>query len=259
MKRLRDEPPSHPTLERGTRLLRSGSSNPRRPLPEMKRRVWVRLVQARTTAAPVRTTRHFVVGRRSAVVALLLVLSTATAGAVIGRRVISRKLTSLVSDDHPAAVARPTGHPRSRKQSEVIDQASLPPEIAPSADIAGPTEPHHRVGTHSRRATDRSALERSVARSVVDAKEQAGHQLLVDAMLALRRDRDFRRAGALLEDYLTKYPRGALREEAIALAVEAAAARTDLARRDFWASVYLHDYPAGRFRGFVEGSRADRK
>ncbi len=101
--------------------------------------------------------------------------------------------------------------------------------------------------------------ERSVARSVVDKKEQAGHQLLVDAMLAVRHTRDFRRAGVLLEDYLAKYPRGALREEAMALAVEAAAARTDLARRDFWVSAYLKDYPAGCFRAFMEGSRADRK
>ena len=250
MKRLR---------ERGTRLLRSGSLGPRRPLPEVKRRVWARLVEARTSVGSARTTRHSVVRRRSAVLTLLLVLSTATAGAVIGRRVISRSLRSPESNDRPAVVARAAGHQRSRTQSEVLDDFSLPPKNKPSADTALPIEPHRPVGIHSPRGTDRSALERSVARSTVDEKEQAGHQLVVDAMLALRRARDFRRAGVLLEDYLTKYPRGALREEAIALAVEAAAARTDLARRDYWASVYLKDYPAGRFRGFVQGSRADRK
>jgi hypothetical protein len=259
MKRLRDEAAADPTRTRGTRLLRSGSPNARRrPLPEMKRRVWARLVEARTVGASARTTRHFVVRRRSAVLTLLLVLSTATAGAVIGRRVINRSFTPLVSHDDPAIAARPVGRQRSYKEPEALDDFSLPPENKPSADIAVPSEPHHRVGVKSPRGTDRSALERSVARAAVDAKEQAGHQLVVDAMLALRRARDFRRAGVLLEDYLKKYPRGALREEAIALAVEAAMARTDLARRDYWASVYLQDYPAGRFRGFVDASRADR-
>ena len=259
MKRLRDEPLADPTRVRGTRLLRAGVPSPRRPLPEMKRRVWAKLVEARTIGASARTTRHFVVRRRSALLTLLLVLSTATAGAVIGRRVIGRSRTSEASHAPPAVAARPAGHQRAHKQAGALDDFSLPPENKPSADIAVPTEPHHRVGAHSPRGTDRSALERTVARSAVDEKEQAAHQILVDAMLALRRARDFQRAGALLDEYLTKYPRGALREEAIALAVEAAAGRADLARRDYWATVYLKDYPAGRFRGFVEASRAGRK
>jgi hypothetical protein len=258
MKRLRDEAVADPTRARGARLLRSGSRGARpRPSPEMKRRVWARLVEARTAAPPARTTRRFVVRRRSAVLTLLLVLSTATASAVIARRAINRGLTSPVSDDHPAVVARPAGHQRPHKQPEVLDELSPPAENTPSAGVAVPVEPHRRVGVRSSRGTDRSALDSSVTRSVVD--EQTAHQVLVDAMLALRRSHDFRRAGALLEDYLMRYPRGALREEAIALAVEAAAARTDLARRDHWASVYLKDYPTGRFRDFVEASRADGK
>jgi hypothetical protein len=188
-----------------------------------------------------------------------LVLSTATAGAVIGRRVIGRGRTSSVNNDRPAVVVRSAGHQRSPKQPEVVDDLSLPPENEASAEIAVPIASHHRVGVHSPHGTDRLALERSVARAVADEKEQAAHKLLVDAMFTLRRTRDFERAGVLLEDYLTKYPHAALREEAIALAVEAAAARADLARRDYWASVYVKDYPAGRFRGFIEASRADRR
>lgn len=259
MKRLRDEPAADPTRARGTRLLRSGSPSPRRPVPEMKRRVWARLSEARNVGASPRRTRRSVVRRRSAVLTLLLVLSTATAGAVIGRRVLRRGLTPLVTNDHPAAAARPAGHQRPRKPPEAVDDFLLPPENAPPANIAVPIEPHHHVGVQSPRGPDRPALDRSVARSVVDEKDRAGHQLLVDAMLALRRARDFRRAGVLLEDYLGKYPRGALREEAIALTVEAAAARADLGRRDYWASVYVKDYPTGRFRAFVEASRANRQ
>jgi len=259
MKRLRDEPAADPTRERGTRLLRSGSPGPRRPVPEMKRLVWARLSEARNDGASPRRTRRSVVRRRSAILTLLLVLSTATAGAVIGRRVLRRSPTPLVTNDHPAGAARPAGHQRSRKQPAAGDDFSLPPKNEPPANIAVPTEPHHHVGVQAPRGPDRPALDKSVARSVVDEKDQAGHQLLVDAMLALRRARDFRRAGVLLEDYLAKYPRGTLREEAIALTVEAAAARTDLARRDYWANVYVKDYPAGRFRAFVEASRADRQ
>jgi hypothetical protein len=259
MKRLRDEPAADPTCARGRRLLCSGSPSPRRPSPEMKRRVWARLVEARTTTASARTTTRAVVTRRSAILMLLLVLSTATAGAVIGQRVMSRGHTSLANNDHLAVVARPAGHQRSHTQPQAVDDVLFPPTNNLSADVAVPIEPHRRVAVHSSRGTDRSAPDKSVARSVVDQKEQAGHQLVVDAMLALRRTQDFRRAGALLEDYLTKYPRGALREEAIALAVEAAAARADLARSDYWASLYLKSYPAGRFRGFVEASRGDRK
>jgi hypothetical protein len=195
------------------------------------------------------------------VLTLFLVLSTATAGAVIGRRVISRGFTSLVRDDHPAVEARPARHQGSGRRSEVVnvDDVAPQPEDAPSADLAAPSETPRRIGAHLHRGAERSMPERSVVRAAVDEKEQVEHQLVVDAMLALRRARDFRRAGVLLEDYLAKYPHGALREEAIALAVEAAAARTDLARRDYWAGVYLKDYPAGRFRRFVEASRADGK
>jgi hypothetical protein len=255
MKRLRDEAAADPTRARGTRLLRPENLSARRPpLPEMKRRVWARLAEARSTGATARTASHVVVWRRSAVVTLFLVLSTATAGAVIGRRVMSRR--SDVSHDHAALVAQPGTRQRPHRQPAVIDDLSPPPsENEPAADAAVPIETRRRASVHSTHGADRSALERSVSRSVVD--EQAAHQLLVDAMLALRRARDFGRAGALLEQYLTKYPRGALREEAIALAVEAAAARTDFARRDYWAAVYLKDYPTGRFRAFVEASRAD--
>ena len=78
--------------------------------------------------------------------------------------------------------------------------------------------------------------------------------MLLDAMVALRRDREPQRAGELLERFLNEFPRGALREEALALSVEAALARNDSAGRDRWARAYLQAYPSGRFRDFVEGS-----
>ena len=50
---------------------------------------------------------------------------------------------------------------------------------------------------------------------------------VLDALVALRREHDPVRAGTLLTRYLSAHPRGALREEALVLAIEAADARGD--------------------------------
>ena len=70
-------------------------------------------------------------------------------------------------------------------------------------------------------------------------------------MIALRRDHDADRAGQLLDRYLAARPHGALREEALALAIEAADARGDRAGVSNWARTYQTDYPTGRFAGFA--------
>ena len=59
------------------------------------------------------------------------------------------------------------------------------------------------------------------------------------------------RAGALLDDYFRRYPRGALAEEALAVAIEAAMARGD-ARARTLARRYLARYPSGQFRVAAE-------
>lgn len=69
---------------------------------------------------------------------------------------------------------------------------------------------------------------------------------VVNAMTALRREHDPAKAMALLDRYLVAYPRGALREEALALAIEATSATHD-ARATQFARQYLQRYPTGRF------------
>ena len=71
--------------------------------------------------------------------------------------------------------------------------------------------------------------------------------MVLAAVKALRRDRDPGRAQVLLEDYLRLHPGGALVEEALALSIEAAAARGDEAAATL-AAEYLRRFPAGRFR-----------
>ena len=78
---------------------------------------------------------------------------------------------------------------------------------------------------------------------------------VVAAVEALRKQHDPARAAKLLTEYLAAHPRGALVEEAVALSIEAAAARHDPAATDF-ARRYLRDYPSGRFRQTAEAALA---
>jgi hypothetical protein len=87
------------------------------------------------------------------------------------------------------------------------------------------------------------------ARPVTSAA-QARTEVL-DALVALRRDHDPVRAGALLDKYLASHGRGALREEALALAIEAADVRGDRLLGQRLARTYEAEYPQGRFRQFA--------
>jgi len=79
---------------------------------------------------------------------------------------------------------------------------------------------------------------------------------VVQAVEALRNQHDPWRAGKLLADYLASHPRGALVEEALALSIEAAAARHDDPAAASFANRYLKDYPTGRFRRTAETALA---
>jgi hypothetical protein len=79
----------------------------------------------------------------------------------------------------------------------------------------------------------------------------AESSVLFEATGALRRDGDPARASRILDDYFRKFPHGALSEEALALAIEAASARGD-ARARTLAKRYLDLYPKGNFRAKAE-------
>jgi hypothetical protein len=70
--------------------------------------------------------------------------------------------------------------------------------------------------------------------------------IVAEAVRALRSQHDPRRAAPLLGDYLRRFPRGALAEEALALEIEAFAAVDD-ERTDEIAREYLRRFPAGRY------------
>jgi outer membrane biosynthesis protein TonB len=85
------------------------------------------------------------------------------------------------------------------------------------------------------------------------AKPRAGEDpsQVAEAVRALRKQGDAARAQALLDQYLKSNPHGALSEDALALSIEAAAARKDPRAADY-ARRYLARYPRGRFRPLAE-------
>ena len=89
-----------------------------------------------------------------------------------------------------------------------------------------------------------STASKSVRALAAPADESA---LVVDAVRALRRDHDARRASELAAEVLQRYPHGVQHEEAMAVAMEAAIADGDTAGARHWAERYLESYGAGRF------------
>ena len=77
-----------------------------------------------------------------------------------------------------------------------------------------------------------------------------GASLMMEALQA-RRAGDTARAQELTAEYQKKYPNGALKEEALAIAFESAAARKDPGASKL-AQKYLASFPKGRFRAQAE-------
>ena len=80
---------------------------------------------------------------------------------------------------------------------------------------------------------------------------------IMDAMRALRVERNPGRARQLLGRYLEQYPNGALAEEALALSLEAAVARGD-GDAAALAARYLKLYPTGPFQALARQTLAGR-
>jgi hypothetical protein len=75
--------------------------------------------------------------------------------------------------------------------------------------------------------------------------------LVFDAMRALRQEGRPERASQLLDEYLSRFPRGPLTEEAMALSIEAKTRTGDPRAKDL-AARYLARFPSGQFRVAAE-------
>lgn len=158
--------------------------------------------------------------------AILLAAGAGIAGATVGPtwmvRQWHRLTTPPTADPTPAAPAAVVAVPARRPDPPPRET----PETLERPRLVRPIPP--RAATHPvARVEDPTAL--------------------VQAVRALRRDHDPRRAARLVDAYMRTYPRGALAEEALALQIEAASAQQSPRAADF-AREYLRLYPTGRFR-----------
>jgi hypothetical protein len=218
MKRLLEE--AEPSLGALTALVASAERHQSSPFA--KRHVQSRLTRALEGARPGAQRRVL----RPAILALggLFVAASAAAGGYT--LLTSAKKTEPLA---PVVAVAPTSDDRAhapRKAAHVATPA-LPAPAAPAA------------------------VEQPSARRAEKPRAGEDPSQVAEAVRALRKQGDAARAQALLDQYLRTNPRGALAEDALALSIEAAAARKDPRAADY-ARRYLARYPNGRFRGVAE-------
>jgi len=205
-----------------------------------KRRIWVRL-ERRPNLRP-RAGRFWL---RPLVIAALLVSGTATAG--LGHLYVlhgsgffglvgapSTTSSNVPTTPHAASLTKRA--PRDEPARESEPQPALVPP-APVASAA--PEPAASAARGVAKNT----------RSRPESSEDATH--VVEAIQALRTERDPARAQALLNGYLKQNPRGALSGDALALSIEAASAQHD-PRAAEYARRYLAAYPKGKYRDLAK-------
>jgi len=204
--------------------------------PARKQRVLNRVLMRETTRRRARSRLLrpvFVLG--------VISLAGATAAATIGRRaLIERRAQTNARPVDPVALA---ARPRHVRPKPVVPAAAdeTADQLLDEPEVAAPSRPTPRT-------LRRPAHVASRARAAHSSEDPSR---VFDAIQALRTDRDPARASRLLAEYLARYPHGALAEEAVALSIEAAAARHSPSAATF-AERYLREYPRGRFRHTAE-------
>ncbi len=211
--------------------------------PARKQRVLNRVLLRQTTRRGARSRLLrpvFVLG--------VISLAGATAAATIGRRAwIERRAETSARPVEPLAVAAKPKHARSMASAPLATGERAEDAVDEMLDAPAAPAPS-RTAMTTPRALRRPAHVASRARAGRSSEDPSR---VFDAIQALRTDRDPARAGRLLAEYLARYPHGALAEEAVALSIEAAAARHSASAAVF-AERYLRDYPNGRFRHTAE-------
>ena len=221
-------------------------------MPETKRRVWAAL-ELGVAGVRFREARRLSPFRILALTAVILCLG-GTAGAVIGRRWVGPLLLRLTgpSVTMPANNETPSPPPPPRHAARRVAAQSLPP-AAIEEPAPAPAAPARAVEHHVARAQSVRPAAPVPAVVAAPASHSAQDGQVLEALVALRRDHDPARASDLLARYLAEHPRGALREEAMVLSIEAADACGDKAAAERMTRQYRASYPTGRFQRFVDG------
>jgi hypothetical protein len=177
---------------------------------------------------------------RPAIVLGILVGCGAFASAALGpwRGWIGRAYERLVAPTPIAAASRPRVHAAAAPRLALV----TPPAPVALSPVAPPRTP---IAIREPAAAPRA---RHVAPSAATPPQaETESQLVLEAMRALRLEKNPVRARALLARYLQRNPGGALAEEALALSIEAAVAHHDADAAALGAR-YLRRYPSGPFR-----------
>jgi hypothetical protein len=230
MKRLVEDESLHDGREAWlAELLRA--AGPLRIDPFRKRRILVRLERATVHLA----SRFWL---RPGVAAA--VLASGSAAAALGQRYVAH-----ASATTGPALAQGPGVP-------AATTTNLRPAAAhsgASSTVAAPAEPTDGLELSTSEPLPTLAHgNKSVARLRPESGEDATRVL--SAIQALRTERDPVRAQALLDAYLQDHTHGVLSGEALALSIEAAAARRDPRAADY-ARRYLAAYPTGKYRALA--------
>ncbi len=248
MNRLRDESAADAIVGRGIDILRSTPGTPL--MPEARRRVWA-AVEYEAGRARRKESQRLSPLRVFALIAALVLLG-GTAGAVIGHRGLGPLLERLVGRARPASVTGEGVGDAAPLPPRRIARQAAPPQIAPVAGDHEAAAPIVAMPPNAERRRTRVSGSRVAAAALVPSPRTRGDGQVLEAMVALRQDHDAARAADILARYLVDHPRGALREEAMVLSIEAADARDDQPGVVRLAKQYRASYPTGRFRPYVE-------
>jgi len=220
-----------PSAEWALSVLREAA--PYQPAPGHKERVWMTLPMTRSYR-PGKLRFAF------AVVALLASGVLATGALAQWPAWLANAIERIVPNaPGPAPMAPAQSLHHARGERPTVPTLLPPPSSPPLAMRQAPEE------TPSLGRTKRATKSAS--------PEDLGP--LLDAMRALRVERNPVRARALLTAYLDRHPKGELSEEALVMLVEAAATHHDSDAQAL-AARYLRLYPRGTFRGLIERTLA---
>jgi hypothetical protein len=190
---------------------------------------------------------------RTAVAAVVLFGCGAIASAALGRWPgwMARAYERLV----PSSATRPTLAARSVERPRAVSLAPAP-LAAPAAPLAVPPADVTRAEPRpSRQIAGAPHLHRTPPAIPVAAAATEDASPVLEAMRALRLERNPVHARALLARYLEQHPTGTLAEEALAMTIEAAVAHHD-ADATALSARYLRLYPLGPFRSLASQTLA---
>jgi hypothetical protein len=171
--------------------------------------------------------------------AAILLVAGAASSTSFGRQWVGAHVRRVLAWVGPRAASPPVARVEAPSAPTIVEMPiAMPAETPPPAQA--PTVSPRPMRAAAPRAELRAPA-RASAPIITDEPT-----LVATAMRTLRRDHDPAGAALLLDGYLRRWPNGALIEEALALAIEAAHARGDARARTF-AIEYLQRFPDGRF------------